>query len=91
MSGGVLILNYFQVRKFTQVITRFSTKEWIFTNDNVRKLFQRMDEKDKQIFNCDMASLDWLQYFRSYVLGIRTYLFKDDISTLQKAKKSRNR
>lgn len=80
-----------KIYKFLEVISYFSTNEWKFNNDNVKKLYKNMDERDKEIFNFDMNKLDWLDYFKSYVLGIREHLFKEELSTLEEGKKKQHR
>lgn len=46
-----------------------------------------MDETDKQIFNFDMESLVWEEYFEEYVKGVRIYLLKDPLDTISQGRK----
>lgn len=77
---------YQKVHKFTDVISHFCTREWTFTNGNVQSMWDRLDSKDQQIFRFNMKNFNWDQYFETYLKGIRVYLFKDDLSTLEQSK-----
>lgn len=38
------------------------------------------------MFNFDVRQLNWLEYIENYVLGVKQYLLKEDISGILKAK-----
>lgn len=47
------------------------------------------EAKDQETpFPMDLSALDWADYFRDYVLGIRRYLLKEDEATLPEARKT---
>ena len=46
-----------------------------------------MNETDKQMFNFDMESLVWEEYFQEYVKGVRIYLLKDPLDTIPQSRK----
>jgi fatty acyl-CoA reductase len=77
---------YEKMHKFSYVISPFCTNEWVFTNNNVRSLWQRLNSQDKLMFRFSMDNFDWNQYLDDYVKGIRIYLLKDDIKTLEASK-----
>lgn len=81
-----LMKMYQKIHKFTNVISHFCTNEWVFTNENVRLLFDRMDTKDQEIFSFSMKNFNWDKYFETYLKGIRVYLFKDKLDNLEKSK-----
>ena len=68
------------------VLNYFSTKEWKFSNDNVKGLLNKMTKEDRENFAFDITEIDWDHYFRMYVRGIRMYLIKDPLDTLPKAR-----
>ncbi|GLV38329.1 waterproof [Carabus blaptoides fortunei] len=82
---------YKQMEKFTKILSYFSNNEWLFTNNNVQQLWQTLDVTDKKLFHFSMADMDWLEYFRNYTLGLRVYLYKDDVSTLPAARRKQLR
>ena len=71
------------MQKFTDVIGYFSSREWVFTNDNVQLLWKRLSTRDKELFEFSMKNFNWDSYFYTYVRGARTYLLKDPMSTLR--------
>lgn len=82
-----LLKTYKKIHKFANVISFFCTNEWIFTNDNVQKLWLKLNDDDKKLFYFDMQSLDWRDYIKEYMKGMRVYLFKDELSNAAVARK----
>lgn len=78
----MLVNGYKKIDKFSEVISYFSTREWNFTNHNTQSLWQRLDARDKQMFDFDMAAFDWDAYFYTYTRGCRMYLLKDPMDTI---------
>lgn len=64
----------------------FTHKKFDFEYNNVPKLFEKMDERDKKLFNFDMEKINWQQYVHDNVTGIRVILMKDPLSTIPQAK-----
>ncbi|XP_048264956.1 fatty acyl-CoA reductase wat isoform X2 [Bombus terrestris] len=77
---------YKKIHKFMDVLNYFSIHEWKFSNDNIKELLNKMTEEDRENFACDITDIDWDQYFRTYIRGIRMYLIKDPLDTLPKAR-----
>lgn len=50
--------------------------------DNVKDMWQRLDPRDKDLFNFDMTEFNWEEYLELYVKGIRQYLLKDDLDSV---------
>lgn len=63
----------------------------MFTNNNVQRLWKKIDKRDQEIFNFDMKQMDWVEYSHQYIHGMRKYWFKEDESTLEMARKKWNR
>lgn len=72
-----------KIINFCDVISFFSTGNWIFVNDNVQGMWQRLNSKDQQLFRFTMADFDWNAYLQNYVKGIRLYIFKDELDNLE--------
>jgi alcohol-forming fatty acyl-CoA reductase len=69
--------------------TYFAMHEWNFETANVRRIIRaaRETQLDAHEFNCDLTSLNWDEYMEKYMMGIRTFILKDDISSLPGARK----
>ncbi|XP_044735342.1 fatty acyl-CoA reductase wat-like [Chrysoperla carnea] len=82
------MLKVFQkINRFLFVISYFTTREWKFNNQNVQNLNKKLSKEDQELFLFDMKKLNWNTFFETYILGIRIYLVKDPITTLEAAKK----
>ncbi|CAO1407990.1 unnamed protein product [Diamesa serratosioi] len=69
-----------------KVLQYYTTRDWIFKNENFRKMYEDMNEFDKETFYCDNTKIDAKQYIRDYIIGARTYLLKEKPENLPKAK-----
>ena len=82
---------YEKIHKFSGVISYFALKTWTFRSENVRNLITHMSERDREIFYSDLKNLNWDEFHKAYFKGIRVYLIKDPLETLEAAKKKWNR
>lgn len=61
--------------------------EWEFEVSNVNELVNEIRKtSDHEEFKCDVAKINWDEYLKMFVLGIRKYVLKDDESTLDKSR-----
>jgi alcohol-forming fatty acyl-CoA reductase len=77
---------YRKISRFSDVIAYFATQEWKFNNKNMQDLWNRLHPKDQELFNFSMQNMDWENYFKTHILGLRKYLAKDDPSTIPVAR-----
>ncbi|KAK2588427.1 hypothetical protein KPH14_004426 [Odynerus spinipes] len=77
---------YKKIHKFSAVISYFSTQQWRFKNDAVMSLWERLPPIDKQIFDFNIDDLDWETYYRYYIRGLRLYIAKDPMDTLDQGR-----
>ncbi|XP_071632062.1 putative fatty acyl-CoA reductase CG5065 isoform X2 [Temnothorax longispinosus] len=65
----------------------FAMNEWKFYSGNMTKLvkFVRASE-DCDKFDVDIRNVDWDMYLHQYMLGIRKYILKDNLDTLNNAR-----
>lgn len=69
----------------------FTTRQWSFADDNVQALCYALSTEDRQTFDFNVKNIDWDAYIESYVMGIRSFLFKESPDTLPKSRKHLNR
>lgn len=79
IQGGLDVLQY------------YTTKVWVFKNDNLKSLPRTLTEKDRETFYTDIKMVDWDVYIRNFVLGTRHYYLKEDPATLPKARRHNRR
>ncbi|XP_018317066.1 fatty acyl-CoA reductase 2 [Mycetomoellerius zeteki] len=87
----MLLKIYKKINYFTYVIAYFSTQEWRFSNDAVVKLWSRMTPADRQIFNFNINNLEWESYFKNMIPGLRLYIAKDPMDTLDEGREKYRR
>lgn len=80
-----LLNTYKKIHRFMRVIEYFSMRQWDFQIDNVINLWNRLSDKDKDIFFFDMTQLDWDLFLQQYFRGIRQYLLHDPLDTIPQA------
>uniref|UniRef100_A0A2S2NRX6 Putative fatty acyl-CoA reductase n=1 Tax=Schizaphis graminum TaxID=13262 RepID=A0A2S2NRX6_SCHGA len=65
----------------------FIFNEWKFDNARTLRLQEEMSVDDKSVFYIDPTSLKWTPYFINLTLGVRTYLLREDETTMKNALK----
>ncbi|XP_017143383.1 fatty acyl-CoA reductase wat [Drosophila miranda] len=68
---------YQKIHKNIALLGPFTSRTFIFDTKNTNRLRELMSAKDRIIYQFDMASLDWTDYFNKALLGVRLYLAKD--------------
>ncbi|XP_032686156.1 fatty acyl-CoA reductase wat-like [Odontomachus brunneus] len=74
---------YKKIHNFSNVIHYFTTREWTYTNDNIHAMWHRLSKEDQRLLNFNMKGFDWPKYLDNHIKGLRIYLLKDDISSLE--------
>ena len=69
------------------MIAYFCTQEWKFADHNVDALWGRLTPLDQELFDFNIARLDWQSVFLSSMRGIRIHLTKEPSDNLQVARK----
>ncbi|XP_076163787.1 putative fatty acyl-CoA reductase CG5065 isoform X2 [Ptiloglossa arizonensis] len=70
-----------------ELVQYYTTKEWIFRNERMKKLQLELNPSDKEEFCMDMTIISWDEFMCRYIRGTRQYCLKDDPSTLPRARK----
>ncbi|KAL1501611.1 hypothetical protein ABEB36_006908 [Hypothenemus hampei] len=81
-----LLAAYRKINKFSSVISHFATKEWKLQTDRIQLQQASMSKQDRELFFCNIKQLNWFEYFKVYIHGIRMYILQDPLETLEKAK-----
>ncbi|XP_055849110.1 putative fatty acyl-CoA reductase CG5065 [Episyrphus balteatus] len=75
ISGGLGLLQY------------YTTKTWEFRNEAFCKLNSKLNNVDQEIFDICQEQINWEQYIRAYIHGMRTFMLNETEASLPKAKK----
>ncbi|XP_037955085.1 putative fatty acyl-CoA reductase CG5065 [Teleopsis dalmanni] len=79
ISTGLKLLQY------------YTTKNWDFKNEKFQKLNAKLNSTDQKIFDVSASQVNWEQYIRIYILGMRKFILKEGDETIPNAKKNLRR
>ena len=76
-----------KMHKGSQAVEYFATNEWEWEQNNIIQLRQELTDSDKYKFYFDVSLINWENYLEDYIKGTRQYYFKEDLSTMEQARK----
>jgi len=84
-----MIKLYDKIHKNIDILAPFVDTTWYFDSSNTLKLWRSMSAGDQKLYDFDLGSIDWDDYFLQALSGIRIYLAKEEPGqeTLDRAKK----
>ena len=79
-----------KTEKILVMMSYFGTREWKFGNKNVQNLVNKTKHfrQSHGNFDFDMRNIDWNEFFRNYIPGIKRYFFKENCQNLKKLRSS---
>lgn len=88
LRGGkpIMIKVQEKLKKASKCLEYFSTQQWNFKDENVKRLSQQLSPEDRQTFLFDVKQIDWPTYLENYILGIRHFLLKESPESLPAAR-----
>ncbi|XP_053687742.1 fatty acyl-CoA reductase wat-like [Sabethes cyaneus] len=86
MEPKVLYI-YRKIQQFSDVLTFFTTNEWIFINDKMRKVYDSMAPEDRDYFPADIKNINWGDFFLTYLLGLRKYIVRESLENLKQSQR----
>ncbi|XP_069685499.1 fatty acyl-CoA reductase wat-like isoform X2 [Periplaneta americana] len=78
---------YKKIHKFVDVISYFSVQQWKFTNYNTQAMWKQLNPLDRELFNFNMADVEWEKTFELCMQGLRTHIGQDPPDNLEYARK----
>nr|XP_014092579.2 putative fatty acyl-CoA reductase CG5065 [Bactrocera oleae] len=75
ISTGLKLLQY------------YTTKDWDFRNEKFQCLSDNLNQLDREIFDTSTSQVNWEQYIRGYIIGMRKYILGENEETIPQAKK----
>nr|QLI61993.1 fatty acyl-CoA reductase 3 [Streltzoviella insularis] len=92
LTGNKRMLHfYYKVMKLANTLFYFSTQDWRFNDDGVMTMWNSLSDADKTVFPFNIADMSWDYLAETFIVGLRVYLLKDDLTTLPEARKKWNR
>lgn len=65
-----------QVRVVTEAFKYFVINQWCYDNRNVRSIYSMLVPEEREIFDLDLSTLDWLRYSELFSYGLCKYTLK---------------
>lgn len=69
------------------VLNHFANGNWRIYVNETTKVWDRMNKRDNELFYNDLRTLKWDIFCFSYWAGLRVYILKDPITTVDQARK----
>lgn len=76
-----------RIQNGLSVLQYYTTRNWYFHNENIKKISGKLNSKDREEFSVDFNKINWNEYILNSVLGARQYCMKEGPETLPYARK----
>ncbi|EDW88549.1 fatty acyl-CoA reductase wat [Drosophila yakuba] len=83
----ILMRSYQKIHEALLLLFPFNGISYVMDMRNTNQLWDSMSPEDRSIFPFDMATLNWEEYYKRILSGMRVFLFKESWDTLEYAKK----
>lgn len=87
-SRSSALVSYSRIRQMTETLTPFTSNQWRLSDANVCALYDCLSSSDKQVFEFNVAMINWQHYIRNYIFGARIYTLKDEPANIPEAMQS---
>lgn len=87
MDDFSLVRTQKRIQNGLEVLQYYTTRPWFFHNEKLTKLWEELNETDKEIFYTDRIKINYNKYILDYVLGARRYCIHEEPETLPYARK----
>lgn len=77
---------YAKTEKILIMMSFFGLREWNFGNRNVQMLLEKTKNFTHQHgeLDFDIQKINWSEYFRNYIPGMKRYYFKENMSNVKR-------
>uniref|UniRef100_A0A182YMH8 Fatty acyl-CoA reductase n=1 Tax=Anopheles stephensi TaxID=30069 RepID=A0A182YMH8_ANOST len=66
-----------KTNRFLETMAYFGLREWHIANENVVRLRTLLTPTEASMLEFDLSTIDWDEYFQSYIPGIRRYFLAE--------------
>ncbi|XP_050080523.1 fatty acyl-CoA reductase wat-like [Anopheles maculipalpis] len=80
-----------KTNRFLETMAYFGLREWHIANENVVRLRTLLTPTEASMLEFDLSTVDWDEYFQSYIPGIRRYFLAEPGLKERTADKSRTK
>lgn len=65
-----------QVRVIIEAFKHFVQNQWVYSNQNVRSIWQSLEPEERKVFDLDLSVIDWMRYCELFAYGLTNYTLK---------------
>lgn len=76
---------YRKIAKFQDAVSAFFNVDYKFSNKCMTMLIDKLPEKEREVFECDIRKVVWDDFWPCYIKGLRKYMMKEDDDTIPEA------
>lgn len=69
----------------TDLLYKFTSKEWKFDNNNTRELWSSLSHDDRMTFWFSFEGFDWILFIKTYSSGVRKFILGEDQRNIEEA------
>ncbi|KDR10461.1 Putative fatty acyl-CoA reductase [Zootermopsis nevadensis] len=80
-----------KINKLLDATSYFRIRQWAFSNQNIIHMWKKLSEDDREIFDFNISNLNWDLYWRQGLMGLRTFVLKEDPKNLPQTIRKRYR
>lgn len=93
LAGGKPIVHRIMVKshKTVNLLSFFLCNDWKVSGCNVALAHSKLSPTEQEIFSTNLDKVDWRNYFTQYWIGIRKWVFKEDLTNVKEARKRMQR
>ena len=67
-----------RVLSLSDIYSSYTCLDCKFETENTRRLFEALDPGDREIFNFDVARIDWQDYIQNiHITGLKRHVLKE--------------
>lgn len=82
--------SYKKIENVLVMMSYFGCREWNFKYENVERMIDETKtfKYQRGDLNFDMRTINWNEYFRNYIPGIKRFFFKESCDDIDRLKRS---
>jgi hypothetical protein len=61
-----------------QSFKHFTYTEWVFDNQQANRIFRKLSDHEKKIFNFDVTKIDWKRQIMNHGYGLKKFYLKEE-------------
>lgn len=82
---------YAKLHATTRALEHFTTHDYNYKSENIHLIRRELCDEDRKILKTDIENMQWVDFWKGYILGTRRYILKESDDTLPEARQNLQR